>query len=101
MKLHELKKEDAVMMNGKTEELMAEALDLDELDNVTGGTGSGDEASLDGTVVERLPNGMFSVDIGGQTITAHISGKLRMNYIRIMPRDRVRVEGTRITYVYR
>ena len=89
------------MMNGKTEELMAEALDLDELDNVTGGTGSGDEASLDGTVVERLPNGMFSVDIGGQTITAHISGKLRMNYIRIMPGDRVRVEGTRITYVYR
>jgi len=46
-----------------------------------------------GTVVESLPNTMFMVDIGqGHTILAHISGKLRMNYIRILPGDKVTVE---------
>ena len=48
---------------------------------------------LEGTVVESLPNTMFSVDIGGgHTILAHISGKLRMNFIRIYPGDKVTVE---------
>ena len=49
-----------------------------------------DMLELAGTVVESLPNTMFSVDIGGgHTILAHISGKLRLNYIRILPGDKV------------
>ena len=53
-----------------------------------------DEAiELEGTVVESLPNTTFKVDIGnGHTILAHISGKLRMNYIRILPGDKVTVQ---------
>ena len=52
-----------------------------------------DVIELEGTVVESLPNTSFRVDIGnGHTILAHISGKLRMNFIRILPGDRVRVE---------
>ena len=48
---------------------------------------------LEGTVVESLPNTMFNVDIGGgPTILAHISGKLRMNFIRILPGDKVTVQ---------
>jgi translation initiation factor IF-1 len=48
---------------------------------------------LEGTVVESLPNTMFQVDIGsGHTILAHISGKLRMNFIRILPGDRVTIQ---------
>ena len=52
-----------------------------------------DMIELEGTVVESLPNTMFSVDIcGGHTILAHISGKLRMNFIRILPGDKVTVQ---------
>ena len=53
-----------------------------------------DEAiELEGTVVESLPNTTFKVDIGnGHTIMAHISGKLRMNFIRILPGDKVTVQ---------
>ena len=52
-----------------------------------------DEIELEGTVVEALPNTMFKVDIGnGHVILAHISGKLRMNYIRILPGDKVTIE---------
>ncbi|MDD6158908.1 MAG: translation initiation factor IF-1 [Oscillospiraceae bacterium] len=53
-----------------------------------------DEAiELEGTVVESLPNTTFKVDIGnGHTILAHISGKLRMNFIRILPGDKVTVQ---------
>lgn len=52
-----------------------------------------DVIELEGTVIEALPNTMFQVDIGnGHTILAHISGKLRMNYIRILPGDKVTVE---------
>ena len=48
---------------------------------------------VEGVVVESLPNTTFQVDIGnGHTILAHISGKLRMNFIRILPGDRVTVE---------
>lgn len=48
---------------------------------------------LEGTVVEALPNMMFQVDIGGgHTILAHISGKLRMNYIKILPGDKVTIQ---------
>ena len=52
-----------------------------------------DMIELEGTVVEALPNAMFKVEIqGGHQILAHISGKLRMNYIRILPGDKVTVE---------
>ena len=48
---------------------------------------------VEGVVVESLPNTIFQVDIGqGHTILAHISGKLRMNFIRILPGDKVTVE---------
>ena len=48
---------------------------------------------LEGIVTEALPNTMFQVDIGnGHTILAHISGKLRMNFIRILPGDKVTVQ---------
>ena len=51
-----------------------------------------DEIELEGTVVESLPNTMFKVDIGnGHVILATISGKPRMNYIRILPGDKVTV----------
>lgn len=52
-----------------------------------------DMIELEGTVVEALPNTSFKVDIGnGHTILAHISGKLRMNFIRILPGDKVTVQ---------
>ena len=52
-----------------------------------------DVIELEGTVVESLPNTTFRVDIGnGHVILAHISGKLRMNYIRILPGDKVTVQ---------
>ena len=48
---------------------------------------------VEGTVVEAMPNTTFQVDIGnGHIIVAHISGKLRMNFIRILPGDKVTVE---------
>lgn len=54
-----------------------------------------DVIEVEGTVVESLPNTTFQVDIGnGHMILAHISGKLRMNYIRILPGDKVTVELT-------
>ena len=52
-----------------------------------------DMIELEGTVVESLPNATFKVEIGGgHQILAHISGKLRMNFIRILPGDRVTVQ---------
>ena len=52
-----------------------------------------DMIELEGIVIESLPNTMFHVDIGnGHTILAHISGKLRMNFIRILPGDKVTVQ---------
>ena len=48
---------------------------------------------VEGVVVESMPNTTFKVDIGnGHIILAHISGKLRMNFIRILPGDKVTVE---------
>jgi translation initiation factor IF-1 len=52
---------------------------------------------LEGVVLENLPNARFRVKLeegDGMEILAHISGKMRMNYIRILPGDRVRVELT-------
>ena len=52
-----------------------------------------DVIELEGIVTDALPNAMFSVDIGnGHTILAHISGKLRMNFIKILPGDKVTVQ---------
>ena len=52
-----------------------------------------DMIEVEGVVVESLPNTTFQVVIGnGHTILAHISGKLRMNFIRILPGDKVTVE---------
>ena len=52
-----------------------------------------DMIEVEGVVVESMPNTTFKVDIGnGHTILANISGKLRMNFIRILPGDKVTVE---------
>lgn len=52
-----------------------------------------DVIELEGTVLEALPNAMFIVELeNGHKITAHISGKLRMHYIRILPGDKVTLE---------
>lgn len=52
-----------------------------------------DMIEVEGVVVESLPNTTFQVDIGNShMILAHISGKLRMNFIRILPGDKVTVE---------
>ena len=52
-----------------------------------------DVFELEGRVVEALPNAMFQVKLeNGHVILAHISGKLRMNFIRILPGDKVTVE---------
>ena len=52
-----------------------------------------DMIEVEGVVVEALPNTTFRVDIGnGHVILAHISGKLRMNFIRILPGDKVTVQ---------
>lgn len=48
---------------------------------------------MDGTIVETLPNASFLVELeGGHRVLAHISGKMRMHYIRILPGDKVTVE---------
>ena len=52
-----------------------------------------DVIEVEGTVLEKLPNAMFSVELeNGHQILAHISGKLRMNFIRIIPGDKVKIE---------
>ncbi|MDO5775059.1 MAG: translation initiation factor IF-1 [Eubacteriales bacterium] len=52
-----------------------------------------DVIELEGTVIEKLPNAMFRVELeNGHQVLAHISGKLRMNYIRILPGDKVTIE---------
>lgn len=52
-----------------------------------------DNVEVEGRVVEPLPNAMFRVELAnGHKVLAHVSGKLRMNYIRILPGDRVTVE---------
>ena len=52
-----------------------------------------DVIEIEGTVKEALPNAQFGVELpNGHTINAHISGKLRMNFIRILPGDKVTIE---------
>ena len=55
--------------------------------------GKQDVIEMDGEVIDTLPNAMFKVKLGnGHEILAHVSGKIRMHYIRILPGDRVTVE---------
>lgn len=52
-----------------------------------------DVIEMQGTVLEALPNAMFEVELeSGQKVLAHISGKLRMNFIRVLPGDKVTIE---------
>lgn len=52
-----------------------------------------DVIRVDGVVQETLPNAMFRVELeGGHVVLGHVSGKMRMNYIRILPGDRVALE---------
>jgi translation initiation factor IF-1 len=68
-----------------------------------------DAIVLEGTILESLPNAMFRVELdNGHKVLAHISGKMRMHYIRILPGDKVQVELTpydltrgRITYRFK
>ncbi len=68
-----------------------------------------DAIEVEGTVVEPLPNAMFKVELpNGHTVLAHISGKIRMHFIKILPGDKVVVELSpydltrgRITYRFR
>ena len=68
-----------------------------------------DVIEFEGTILESLPNAMFQVKLeNGHVILAHISGKIRMNFIKILPGDRVTVELTpydlsrgRITYRFK
>ncbi|KXB35875.1 translation initiation factor IF-1 [Aerococcus christensenii] len=68
-----------------------------------------DMIEIEGTVTESLPNAMFKVELeNGFEVLAHISGKMRVNYIRILPGDRVKVEMSpydltkgRITYRFK
>ena len=68
-----------------------------------------DAIELEGTVLEALPNAMFRVELeNGHKILAHISGKMRMHYIKILPGDKVQVELSvydldrgRITFRYK
>jgi len=68
-----------------------------------------DVIEVEGTIIEALPNTQFRVELdNGHNILAHISGKMRMNYIRILPGDKVKVELSpydldrgRITYRFR
>ena len=68
-----------------------------------------DVIEVEGTVVEALPNAMFRVELeNGHIVLAHVSGKMRMNFIRILPGDKVTMELTpydlnrgRITYRFK
>ena len=68
-----------------------------------------DAIELEGTVVEPLPNAMFKVELeNGHQVLAHISGKMRMHYIKSLPGDKVTIELSpydldrgRITYRYK
>lgn len=52
-----------------------------------------DRIEVDGTVAEKLPNNMFRVELeNGHKVLAHVSGKMRMNFINILPGDKVKVE---------
>jgi translation initiation factor IF-1 len=52
-----------------------------------------EKIEVEGTILEALPNAMFRVEMeGGHKVLAHISGKMRMHYIKILPGDKVKIE---------
>ena len=69
----------------------------------------GEGIEIEGTVIEPLPNAMFRVELpNGHKVLAHVSGKMRMHYIKILPGDRVKLELSpydltkgRITFRYK
>jgi translation initiation factor IF-1 len=71
--------------------------------------GRKDAIEVEGTVIEALPNAMFRVELeNGHRVLAHVSGKMRMNFIRILPGDKVTMELSpydlsrgRITYRFK
>ncbi|HXL04766.1 MAG: translation initiation factor IF-1 [Firmicutes bacterium] len=71
--------------------------------------GKKDAIEVEGTVIEALPNAMFRVELeNGHRVLAHVSGKMRMNFIRILPGDKVTMELSpydlsrgRITYRFK
>ncbi|SER83101.1 bacterial translation initiation factor 1 (bIF-1) [Isobaculum melis] len=73
------------------------------------GVAKDDVIEIEGTVVDTLPNAMFKVELeNGHVVLAHVSGKIRMHYIRILPGDKVTVELSpydltrgRITYRFK
>ena len=83
-------------------------LSFEELENVSGGAGSDSERfEMEGTVLAPSGAGIFQVEVGGKTIDATLSGKMRMNFVVPRPGDRVLVEihpdsrYGRITYRYK
>ena len=82
-------------------------LNLDDMENVSGGAGAKGAVTADGIVVTHSGAATYQVNVGGQMITASLSGKMRMNFVRVLEGDRVRVEYVpgssrgRITYRYR
>jgi translation initiation factor IF-1 len=65
----------------------------DRFDGKTWSVAKDDVIEVEGTVIEPLPNAMFRVELeNGHKVLAHISGKMRMHYIRILPGDRVKLE---------
>ena len=59
-----------------------------------------DVIEIEGVVVEKLPNAMFKVELeNGHIVLAHISGKLRMNFIKILPGDKVTLETVSYTHL--
>ena len=82
---------------------------MDSDKEITGDMAKEDSIEVQGTVLETLPNAMFRVEMeNGHKILAHISGKMRMHFIKILPGDKVTVELTpydltrgRITYRFK
>ena len=59
-----------------------------------------DVIEIEGVVVEKLPNAMFKVELeNGHIVLAHISGKLRMNFIKILPGDKVTLEMLSLIHI--
>ena len=72
---------------------LARAPSENPFEGITWSVPKKDAIEVEGTVVEPLPNAMFRVELeNGHKVLAHISGKMRMHYIRILPGDRVLVE---------
>ena len=98
-------RQDAIFASGCPPNV-AESAPPGRLQTATGSMAKDDQIEMEGTVLDTLPNTMFRVKLeNGHIVTAHISGRMRKNYIRILTGDKVKVEMTpydltkgRITY---